>query len=222
MKRKIAVVLANGEPPSRSLMEKLTRDSIFLVCTDGAANLLSQTKVIPNLIIGDLDSISDEAKSFFNEKTTIVCKESQYASDLEKALDACLDSGFDEVIVAGLKGGRVDHTLTNFAILAKYSEKLKIDYVDDEGYGLLCSKTRPSLDINTTKGTTVSLVPLVNTEGIKTSGLLYPLHNDTLGPGIREGLSNQAISNHIKLEISTGCLFVYLNENIEDFSILTD
>ena len=215
MNKKIATILANGDTPSQSLLEKLRRDSTFLICTDGAANPLAQTKIIPNLIIGDLDSIDETTKDFFVKKTKIIRKESQYATDLEKALSFCIESNFESVLIAGLKGGRIDHTLTNFAILAKYSEKLKINYIDDQGYGLLCSKNEPSLGIQTTIGTTISLIPLMNTDGIKTAGLLYPLNDETLAPGIREGLSNQATSNNIKIEISTGCLLIYLNEDVQ-------
>ena len=54
-KKKYSIIL-NGEFPKNHQIINQIKSSDFLIATDGSANSLIDRNIIPNIIIGDLDS----------------------------------------------------------------------------------------------------------------------------------------------------------------------
>ena len=71
------------------------------------ASKLLELDIRPDEVVGDFDSLSEEAKAFYKE-AKFSRSEDQDSTDLEKALRS-IDSPV--VIVLGAFGGRIDHTL---------------------------------------------------------------------------------------------------------------
>jgi thiamine pyrophosphokinase len=57
-----ALILGNGEPPSRALMDECMRGDKLLLCADGGANTARRYGYAPDHIVGDMDSVSAEGK----------------------------------------------------------------------------------------------------------------------------------------------------------------
>uniref|UniRef100_A0AC34RC38 Thiamine diphosphokinase n=1 Tax=Panagrolaimus sp. JU765 TaxID=591449 RepID=A0AC34RC38_9BILA len=91
--------------------------------TDGAANYLmplckNLSLKHPDFVIGDLDSINDETKAFFEKQKVEVCHDAdQDTTDMTKLLNEVKNRKFTEkvdlVLVLGGLGGRFDHTLAS-------------------------------------------------------------------------------------------------------------
>ena len=204
---KRALVLINGEPPSKELLSFLREQFDLFLCTDGAADTPLRFELEPDVVIGDLDSLSEEAAERYSN--ILVEKPSQYATDFEKALDYCEQQTVDSVVLVGLKGGRVDHAYTNFSILGKNASRLRISVIDEEGFGaLLCGGSDEFL-LSVSPGQIISLLPVPKAEGVITQGLKYPLSEDTLELGVREGQSNEADSGQVSVSIEKGALLVF-------------
>jgi thiamine pyrophosphokinase len=62
------------------------------------------------------------------------------------------------------------------------------------------------------KGQIVSLIPLGKVEGITTKGLKFPLNDETLEIGFREGASNAILQKQFSIEIKNGILLVFVNQ----------
>ena len=63
---KKCIILANGKPPKKSIITFFQKKGYNkLICADGGANSALKMKLVPDLIIGDLDSISSEALKEF-------------------------------------------------------------------------------------------------------------------------------------------------------------
>ena len=85
---KEAALVVNGEFPKKpSIIEKI-KESKVIIATDGAANLLSEHGINPHYVIGDLDSINND-----NDYNVIETPD-QSKTDLEKALDWCIDNNY--------------------------------------------------------------------------------------------------------------------------------
>jgi len=65
---KEAVIVADGEYPVHRVPLKYLSTATFIICCDGAIKNLDKHGIIPDLIIGDLDSISSELKIKYSEK----------------------------------------------------------------------------------------------------------------------------------------------------------
>ena len=212
---KMPLIVVDGEIPSLARINQYSQLTGEMICTDGAANSLAKLNITPDVIIGDLDSIKPDLQASLADHVKIISKPSQYATDLEKALDYVIQQNHHEVVLTGIKGKRFDHAISNISILAKYSDKIKISFFDDDGQSLIVnSKLQKNTEFNTEIKTIISLIPAPSAKGITTQGLHYPLNNEDLEFGAREGQSNFATQENIKIDFDNGCLIVF----IKDFS----
>jgi thiamine pyrophosphokinase len=201
-----ALILANGTPPSRSLLLSERRHADIFLCADGGVNTASRFRVRPDVIIGDLDSALPSSLRAFRTSLQIRVLE-QDSTDLEKALRWCVGHWVDEVTVLGANGGRLDHAVGNLGALAKFSRRLSIRFLDDVGEIRFVGKhCRPNL----ARGTVISLLPLARCSGVVTSGLRWNLRNGTLQLGMRESTSNIVTAKRAIISVKRGDLLLYI------------
>jgi len=118
---KKCIILANGNPPKKKVISFFRKNSFnTLICADGGANSALQMSLVPDVIIGDLDSISSEALKNFRTESKIIQLKRQNDTDVEKCLKYAIKSGFDKVILMGVTGNRLDHIPSRRATL-RYS-----------------------------------------------------------------------------------------------------
>ena len=199
---KEVVIVTDGKKSSRFQYLELIRKSKFLICTDGAIKWLLKHNLEPDVVIGDLDSIESSVPlSSFVEYDG-----NQENSDLEKAILYALKHGYNSAIVLFAVGKRDDHTLSNMYILYKYIQKISLTMVTD--YFVI----KPVIDFETfcTKiGQIISILPIGNDCRVTTTGLKYPLRDETLEIGSR-GISNKAISNSVTVSVKSGTVLLFL------------
>ena len=201
-----ALIFCNGKPPSQQLAYECLRSKPFVVCADGGSNVAARLGIRPDLIIGDCDSVMAKTREQF-ASVPLLQISNQENTDLEKALDYVLKRKIRSVMVLGATGKRADHAFANLSILAKYRKKLDVQFQDDDGRIFAISK-RWSGEVG--RGTTISLLPLEKCSGITTAGLQFPLKNESLQPGVREGVSNVSDENIVSVRVHTGCLLLFV------------
>jgi len=204
MKR--TLILANGKPPSKQLFQKFLASADWFVCADGGANTAARFGVIPDLIIGDFDSVRKETLHVFR-KVALQKAKDQNSTDLEKALTAAIRKKCTEIVVMGATGGRLDHAIGNLSALAKFSSKTTIKFIDDTGEFIPVGR---AVEITLPVGTSISLLPLSRCTGIITTGLKWNLKNESLQLGIRESTSNSVISSHVNIKVRSGNLIAFI------------
>ena len=97
-----------GNRPLSSKVIELEKDKL-VVAADAGADRLLKYNIMPDVIIGDLDSISDKTSTWLEE--WIVSNKSIQKTDLEKAVEHAFKKGATEIQIIGWSGGRIDHTL---------------------------------------------------------------------------------------------------------------
>ena len=63
-----AVVLANGEYPTNPLPLKILAEAPYVVCCDGGADEYIRRGNVPDVIIGDGDSISEDNRNRYSHE----------------------------------------------------------------------------------------------------------------------------------------------------------
>ncbi len=202
---KTALILADGQPPSKSLLESCRRSASIFVCADGGANIAARYNLKPHLIIGDLDSVNARTLKKFQQVPTRRLTE-QNSTDLEKALRWLIQKNCKNIVVLGALGKRFDHSIGNVSALAKFSGQANVRFVDRNAE-LICVGRDYSFEV--AKGTTVSLIPLSLCQGVVTSGLKWELNNESLQLGVREGTSNVVASSPVRIRVRRGALILY-------------
>ena len=208
---KIAYLFFNGQLRGSkkfysNLIEKQEGD---IYCADGGANFCYELTLIPKEIYGDLDSIKDEVKEFYQEKKVKFIKfkiEKDY-TDSELLLNE-IQNKYDVIYcIAGL-GGSIDHELTNINLLAKYSnlifisEKEKIFKIDSDS------------KFNDMINTKISFVIFSDqVKGLTLKGFKYSIENLDIKKGEARCISNIIVENKANLLIKSGSLLCVIKEN---------
>ena len=203
---KQALIIANGdvEPQMIDRIDLTAVDRI--VAADGGAVRALACGVTPDVVIGDFDSLPPNFKAQHGEMQ-FMHRPSQELNDLEKALLYCKKEGAEKVVLIGLTSSRADHTMNNFSVLAKYADKFQFEMYCPHAQIFL---VREKLQFNARKGQTVSLIPLGRVEGVRTKGLQYPLNDEALALGEREGASNRATDGPFQVSTRNGVLLVFV------------
>ena len=127
---KMEKALVVGNRPLSSKVIELAKNSLVIAADAGADRLL-KFNIVPDWIIGDLDSVSEKTITKL-EDWTITNKDIQ-KTDLEKAVDYAFAKGVKDVVIVGWEGGRIDHTLA--ALGMAFNPRIKLI---DEKFAVYC------------------------------------------------------------------------------------
>ncbi len=204
-----ALVVCNGEPPGSTQLVARAKKASLVVAADGGIVPLLNADLKPDVLIGDLDSSNGPYPSGMK----VVMDPDQETNDLEKALNFVHVSGYQQVIVMGATGLRLDQTLKNLSVLAQFHSKFERIHFEDN----LCSirMADRNTDLSLPIGTGISLFPLSGkVDGIVTHGLKYPLFKESLENGIRDGSSNEVVDTPVSIRYESGSLLLIINRNL--------
>ncbi len=187
------IIVSNGHFGDLVFFQKkiAAMGKYLIICCDGGARNLVQTKIKPDIIIGDMDSLdAAQLANYKKEGINIVeYPAKKDFTDTELALDYALKLKPTAIYIWGALGGRIDHTLANLYLLRKGKETgIKICLIDEYGEAFL---PQGEVVFTDAVGCAVSLLTLSpKVEGITLSGFAYPLNNENLSMGETRGLSN--------------------------------
>ena len=212
MKR--AVIFLNGNRPSRDLVFETIKTTDTIICADGGAKHVIVCGLTPHVIVGDLDSLPKQLYKTLQKlpiEWVTFPPEKDY-TDSELALKYAIEHGFQDVIVFGLVGDRMDHmmaNITHFARLVREKNNFSIAIVE-KGQTLYFIKEK--LVLTGKKGQTISILSLDgDTKGVSTKGLKWKLDKETLYFGEPRGVSNEMTSTKTTITIASGVLLVVSN-----------
>lgn len=204
-----ALLIGNGQTLPADFLKNLARQADVVLAADGGADRALAASVVPDLIIGDLDSVSPQAKKQVPPQQ-IIYVDNQNNTDLEKALDWMLAHHISSCTLAGFMGGRWDFTFGNFLSVLPYAPKIKLTFAGEGWKFYPVEKTRR---FACQPGKRVSLIPLKTCTGVTLKGLKFPLKNARLKlGGTGRTLSNQTTGKTFSVEMKTGLLFVYAED----------
>jgi thiamine pyrophosphokinase len=210
MPKRTALIIANSILPADSILNECRARAEAILCADGGANRARERGLVPDFIVGDLDSILPETRAAF-PNARYVHRPSQYATDLEKTLQFAVEQGFAQALLVGISGLRFDHQICNLNIAEKFCAQIEIELHDDFGIGAFLSAqpAEASMRFEALIGQQVSLFAFRRAEGIFTEGLKYPLQGEALEWAVRDGLSNEVVQSPVTIRVRRGVLLVY-------------
>lgn len=154
-----------------------------LVAADGGANMAVRAGLMPEAVIGDLDSLAPEVAAALPAGRLWRVTE-QETTDFEK----CLTRIEAPVILGlGFYGARIDHALAVWNALVRHPGRRCVIL----GGGDLVFLAPPRITLALAAGTRVSLFPLGPVRGAS-AGLDWPIKGIGFAPDGRVGTSNRA------------------------------
>jgi thiamine pyrophosphokinase len=213
MKKKAAIFL-NGSLDSGFDLNQYIDKETMIICADGGAVHALDRGLVPDVLIGDLDSIPKtylEQVQKFKTKIISFPKKKDY-TDGELSMKYALDHTIDDILIFAFKGSRFDHVLSNILFISKFAHQADFTLIDKDETSYY---VRDKIVLKGKIGDTVSLIAVGETcNGIKTQGLEYPLNDESLPLGITRGVSNILKNEKAQITIQSGILLIIHEKNI--------
>jgi len=208
-----AIIVANGSVIDRKDILRL--NNTFIIATDGSYAKCKRLKIVPNLIIGDMDSITDQNY----EGILYQYIDNQDNTDLEKAIIYCKSHNFDKILVLGVFGGEVDHSLNNIMLMAKYAKQNMQFTMFDQYQGnklkIAIVLSESSVKFNCPKNSLVSILPLPIAT-VSTVGLKWELNDTALGFDSFASARNISIKSIVEVNCFSGKVIVVIDCKLEN------
>ncbi len=205
-----AFIFSNGSYGKADFyLKRLSEERRYVIGVDGGANFLMRLNVIPDLIIGDMDSIKEDVSNHFQRLGVLFLKypKNKDEVDTELALQWCVKKGYNVVSIFGWLGTRVDHSIANLYLL-KFGHKndVKITLEDAESEIFLVDK---NICLDAFVGQRWSILPFGGiAKGVRLKGFEYEVDGRDMNMSHPYGVSNRAIKEHVEIDVREGILLV--------------
>ncbi len=205
IERKRCVIVAAGVISDLDILKKNIFYDDYIIAADAGYTKLRSAGIEPQLIVGDFDS-SDVPE---NDIETITLSPVKDYTDTEFAVAQAVERGFDEILIIGGTGGRIDHTFANVAVITRYKKQgVNITLIDDNHrIFTLCNETKSIV-----KGSYyVSLFAADGECTVKLEGFYYNNDGLVLTPDSSIGVSNEIVDETAKITVLNGIALVVLS-----------
>ncbi len=203
--KRVALICSAPLSNPSVILNKL-RNYPRVIAIDGGAEHCRTMGLAPDLIVGDLDSVSPSTLDFFKAIPIQKFPRDKDYTDLELALNTIDWTAIDEVTVFGALEKRADHTLTNLIILSRYPGKLFFETEE-----MRCFAIDKTVALETIPGQVISLIPINSPAmGVTSSGLKWELQDHTLDK-LFVSISNEATSSLVRVSVAKGDLLCFVS-----------
>jgi len=204
-----AVIFVNGRLPDLESARRLIHPGDTLLAADGGTRHMLALGLAASVIIGDLDSLTEQEQ---HSQEIAGCKVIKYPhdkneTDLELALRFATESGYRDILIVGALGGRLDQTLGNLSLLTSPRLSTFDIRLDDGVEEAFFARSR--CEVRGSPGDVVSLLPWGGeVTGVTTEGLCWPLCDESLYPDKTRGISNEMLGKTASISVKSGLLLV--------------
>lgn len=203
------LIISSGQIKDYKLLKEIVEESTYIVCADGGVNHLLKINKLPDVVLGDLDSIGDRELEILKSNNIEINKfpSMKNETDTELCIDFLIKKGFKNINLMGVTGSRMDHTLANIYLLKKiYGFGIKGSIIDENNR---IYYTEDTISLKYRKNYFLSIIPL-SESGIEVSleGFLYKLKNDKLKFTSTKGISNKIVEKYGNVKIHKGAALI--------------
>jgi thiamine pyrophosphokinase len=206
------VVVGGGSLSDLDFLKERCMAADFVVAADGGAGYLHSAGLVPDVLIGDFDSVPEDVLDYCRKKGVRVSgypAEKDY-TDMELALDEAVRMGADDISILGATGSRLDHSAANIFLLYSLLQRNVRGCIEDPHNKVFLTDKKAVLKKQ--ENCKVSLLSVSSeVTGITTSGLKYPLDGFNLKLGSARGISNEFTADEAVVDFQKGLLMIILS-----------
>lgn len=201
-------IICNGEITDYKYCRNLIKKGDFIICADGGTRHAYNMELMPNLIMGDLDSSQISYIEYYKSQGVKIIK---YPRDKDKTdTHICVLHALEfsnEIILLGALGSRLDHSLANISLLKLgLKNNIPISIEDYQNQVFLIDN---SIKIKGKLGEFFSLLPLSErVDGLLVKGAQYELSDAEMSIGNPFGVSNIFLDEEVFISIKKGYLII--------------
>lgn len=164
------------------------REDDFYICCDSGLRHRAGLGITPDLIVGDFDS--HENPHLGTE--TIVLPREKDDTDTVFAVREAVRRGFQDFLLTGVIGGRLDHTLGNVSLLLMLdAQGIRAAALDDYAEMEIVSRRPARIEDRYPYFSLLNISGLAR--GITIRNAKFPLHNAEITCEYQYGISNEVL-----------------------------
>lgn len=218
---KNAIIVSGGninKDFALDFLKKNKNKETSLIAADRGLEFFQQTGILPDVAVGDFDSLSASGRKYLEDLTNteiVRLKPEKDDSDTQSAACLAIERGAGQIMILGATGNRMDHLLANLGLLVLGWEKgAEIILTDSWNYmKLIHSGT--VLKREEQFGKFVSFFPLDgDVPGLTLTGFKYPLNRHylkTADSGLT--VSNEITAEEALVEFDRGMLLMLMTRD---------
>ena len=213
-----ALVFANGDPARREVIQRWMQAGSIVIAADGGASHALEVGVMPETVIGDLDSLAGGLRAELEARGVrfLVHPTRKDETDLELAIRQALERGATDITIFSALGGRWDQSLGNILLLAMpvLRERGVPARIVDHRQTMTLIAGGAEAHIEGRAGDTLSLIALSgDAHGVTIEGCEYPLVDAVLPFGASLGISNVLAEPVARVKVKQGIvLAIHMHE----------
>ena len=214
------VILSAGPVKDPARLCPLLRPDDWIIAADGGWGLAQALRAEVSLLIADFDSLPP-AEAVLSEVPEIIRLpvEKDWTDTMAAAMEG-IRRGYREFLILGGTGGRLDHTVANFAVLYYLVRQGARACMADE-QNRVELRLPGSYLLEPQEGYKFSLFPYAGeVTGLTERQGFYPLDNATLTPDNTLGISNEFLKDPVKntllpaeISFKSGVLMIFLSKD---------
>ena len=199
MLNKKFIIVANGEFKN----ESINHSDFDLICAcDGGYKYLEKLNIVPDIAIGDFDSLGYVPKC----KEVIKLDVNKDETDLFHAISVGINKGYENFEIYGATGKREAHTIANFQILY-YLRRLNLKGVLINGLNRYFCLSNETVKLNYKKGY-VSIFSFTPKSIVTLENLKYNLNAHKITNYFPLGIDNEFINKEAIIKVISGAVLV--------------
>lgn len=200
-----AFIYTGGSIEEKRIKERPEGEDLIIAADAGYLNA-KRLGVAPSIVVGDLDSLGEEELD--GQAELVRLPREKDLTDTQAAVSLALEKGAREIVIIGGLDGRIDHALSNMAILEALFEK-KIRAVITDGRNRV-RYIKDSGEIIVRDGFKYLSVIAADkvVKGVSIEGCKYPLKNAKLYRGEQFAVSNEILINCALITVRRGGLYI--------------
>ncbi|MBE6820572.1 MAG: thiamine diphosphokinase [Ruminococcaceae bacterium] len=176
----------------------------LIIAADGGYSHLKEYDVIPDIVIGDFDSLG----YIPDDLSVIKLPAVKDVTDMYAAAEIGLEKGFKEFLIYGACGGRLDHTISNIQLAVSLTEKGNKCVIID-GNTKITAVCNGKIEFDETEMGYISVFAHSdNCTGVTIKGLRYTVENATLTNSFPLGVSNEFIGSKASVTVENGTIVI--------------
>ena len=175
------LIVGSGEDFKLEKIKSIALQSQLIIAGDGGANVLFKIGVSPDILIGDMDSISPQALDGISKECEIFKypQEKDY-SDLQLCIKKALEYNPKKIVLAAVTGTYIDHTLANLInLFSVMKADVKIEIVTSNSCIFSITPDNPAKMLGMS-GRRFSFFPIKPINGLVMDGFYYHFSDNKL------------------------------------------
>ena len=205
-----AAIFLNGAPDSSGLIQDISGGADVVVAADGGARYALDAGVVPDLVVGDMDSLGEDLAREVEQRGASLERHQVRKDKMDGhlAVLAARQRGATTADLLCAAGGRFGALFAVPHILLA-AERIGLRSTVVADWGRMFVIEARSLTVEGVPQDSISIFPLSGpATGVTLEGLVYPLEDARLEPGDTLGFHNELIGRVARVSVKKGALLV--------------